>query len=497
MDLFSLMGLVPEEKTEPTKRLGKKVDKRIDKKDNKKNVFKLPATVIVPYRLPEEVSIEGKDKISEAELCEKYGSFLCWKEIYGCIIGKFRLSATTVKGTVNTAKDVKIGDVVIPNTLTEYDKITEMLADNGFAGCKISYVNDNEYLIPVITSCDNINDECDEEAAERKLFIPGIGSYSMGGTSKTAVLEKIFGKAAAEYNVFDNGTGNLIAALGCDNSSTVAASKKDEYDISSGEVVLSLVWRKFNITPDLFNGSKKVTKDQLCSYLISQGYPEYSSNRTTFDFADEDKKLLMAILKGSSKGAVDASDAYCLEYEEKNGIEYRHEILPWGEFYIPTNNNDALGGYFHMRIPKIPVMLLYDAYVFFKEVFCTYGTEAALQLFWNPQNKRYYWYVPKQTTYIDGVDFNRDASREYTDWLIADFHSHGMFNAFYSAVDDKDEKGTRLYGVIGSLGGKSTFLLRAGCGGFFLPVQYSDAFDVADNQTSLRLSLENVCAVGR
>ena len=35
--------------------------------------------------------------------------------------------------------------------------------------------------------------------------------------------------------------------------------------------------------------------------------------------------------------------------------------------------------------------------------------------------------------------------------VVAEFHSHGSSRAFFSATDDRDEQGFRIYGVVGRL----------------------------------------------
>lgn len=488
MDLFELMGISPDAKKEEHAK-SKKITK-VSK--NKEKSFILPMNVLIPYSLP--VEIEGVGKITESELNKRYcdgATYLSWSEFTDSngrrtIIGKFKMSEVVTKGIMSSAKEIKIGNSVIPNTLTEYDTITEMLAENGFAGCQLSYVSGKDCIIPVITSCSCEN----ADSEDKKLFLPGIDTYSLNSKCEREVLEEIFGEASSEFKIWDNGD-KLIAVLSNEYKTPTTISGKEEYDISSGEVILSLVWNKFSITPSLFGGKNKVTKEQLCSYIIAQGYPEYSSNRTTFEYADKNNRnLLIAILKGSSKGA-DEYTNYSLSYEFVDGVEYRHEVLPWGEFYVSTN---MIGmGNFKLMIPKIPATLLCEAYNFFNEVFVSYGTEAALQLFFKPAANEYYWYVPKQTVSIDSVYYERDA-REYTDWLIADFHSHGHFPAGFSNADNADEKGTRLYGVMGTMNNKPTFCFRAGCGGHFLHIPIMEVFEPICHSTVhiRKLSIENV-----
>ena len=62
--------------------------------------------------------------------------------------------------------------------------------------------------------------------------------------------------------------------------------------------------------------------------------------------------------------------------------------------------------------------------------------------------------------------------------LVADFHSHGHFRAFWSDTDCRDEKGSRIYGVMGSFNEKTpTECYRVGCGGFFAELDMKNIID--------------------
>ena len=62
--------------------------------------------------------------------------------------------------------------------------------------------------------------------------------------------------------------------------------------------------------------------------------------------------------------------------------------------------------------------------------------------------------------------------------VVAEFHSHGSSSAFFSATDDWDEQGFRIYGVVGRLDTPQPELrLRVGVYGHFAPVQWSQVFD--------------------
>ncbi len=61
--------------------------------------------------------------------------------------------------------------------------------------------------------------------------------------------------------------------------------------------------------------------------------------------------------------------------------------------------------------------------------------------------------------------------------VIAEFHSHGSHSAFFSATDDRDEQGFRVYGVVGRLGKPEPELtLRIGIYGHFAPLHWSQVF---------------------
>ena len=61
--------------------------------------------------------------------------------------------------------------------------------------------------------------------------------------------------------------------------------------------------------------------------------------------------------------------------------------------------------------------------------------------------------------------------------VVAEFHSHGTSRAFFSATDDRDEQGFRIYGVVGRLDTPLPELsLRVGVYGNFAPLDWSQAF---------------------
>ena len=71
-------------------------------------------------------------------------------------------------------------------------------------------------------------------------------------------------------------------------------------------------------------------------------------------------------------------------------------------------------------------------------------------------------------------------SLEYTPpaGVVAEFHSHGTSRSFFSATDDRDEQGFRIYGVAGRLDrDRPELSLRVGVYGHFAPVEWPQVFD--------------------
>ena len=76
--------------------------------------------------------------------------------------------------------------------------------------------------------------------------------------------------------------------------------------------------------------------------------------------------------------------------------------------------------------------------------------------------------------------------------VIAEFHSHGSHRAFFSAIDDGDEQGFRIYGVVGSLDtAEPELALRVGIYVHFAPPHWSQVFD-SPHPPALRLMGEGL-----
>ena len=98
------------------------------------------------------------------------------------------------------------------------------------------------------------------------------------------------------------------------------------------------------------------------------------------------------------------------------------------------------------------------------------STERFFAVRWD--GRSYRLVVPEQEGTATSLEYTPPAG------VVAEFHSHGRSRAFFSATDDGDEQGFRIYGVVGRLDADRPDLsLRVGVYGHFAPVVWSQVFD--------------------
>ena len=97
-------------------------------------------------------------------------------------------------------------------------------------------------------------------------------------------------------------------------------------------------------------------------------------------------------------------------------------------------------------------------------------TERFFAVRWD--GRSYRLVVPEQEGTATSLEYTPPAG------VVAEFHSHGRSRAFFSATDDRDEQGFRIYGVAGRLDtDRPELSLRVGVYGHFAPVEWSQVFD--------------------
>ena len=96
-------------------------------------------------------------------------------------------------------------------------------------------------------------------------------------------------------------------------------------------------------------------------------------------------------------------------------------------------------------------------------------TERFFAISWD--GRAYRLVVPEQTGTASSLRYRPPEG------VVAEFHSHGHAAARFSATDDRDEQGFRIYGVCGRLDAERPELnLRLGLYGHFAPLRWGQVF---------------------
>ena len=170
----------------------------------------------------------------------------------------------------------------------------------------------------------------------------------------------------------------------------------------------------------------------------------------------------------------------------RDGKVYEIRNTEIGKFITPTSGDNMLSEVkpdFVSGLPLIPSSLMIKIFAFFRHfVSEDCENEALLNIYWDKEEKQFVAYAPEQTATKVSVDSKID-ERFNTDRYIhyMDIHSHNTMSAFFSRVDDMDEKATRLYSVIGRLDTHNPQIrTRISNGGKFLNIDPAQVFETAD-----------------
>lgn len=116
------------------------------------------------------------------------------------------------------------------------------------------------------------------------------------------------------------------------------------------------------------------------------------------------------------------------------------------------SNEHSLAEGFDLALPKIPKTLLDQILSFFRKLTEDHDFEAYVQIFWNPKTEEYFLFCPDQKVSKGRVKYEpSDLIAENV--LVCEIHSHNSMEAYFSPIDDDDEKkrGDRFFGVVGRL----------------------------------------------
>jgi len=341
-------------------------------------------------------------------------------------------------------------------------------------------------------------DECEESKEETTAEPTALPSSSV---DKKDVIKKVL----VTYPEFKdcltlfsgvqeaNKAGSCVIArfVPLNAVSTATPSKKETMYSTEG-TTLSLLFNRFELTPERFEGKKEVSSKELTKFLRKNGYPEYEDSRTFFVY-DEKSKLIIPNIKGSGKGtsrfhsfeaaqlAAEEEDYLLCTFEQEGKI-YRMEKT----MVSMTAATEDGEGMFHWNLRKISGNVYASIREFFRMVALRHNTEALVWIFYEPVKDEYEIYIPDQMVCHAAVKEDEYCIDRPERFRVMDIHSHGTIPAFFSSVDDADEKGNRLFGVFGSYNeNRSVFKLRAGTGEYHCTVLKEQVFDEEESEERL------------
>lgn len=490
-DLFSAFGIDEKELQELDKKpAAKKEQKKEKKKKQKETVkYKLPVQFCGGH-LREIFTDEKETAWSEEKLkSEIRGAF---KELAGIYFKLVVLDIKEKAENINTyvkpevlynefKKEEKLEfplevvagrETLWIDTKISLEEIRRLWVQEHpeYDGCKFQYDEKQKLLIPFMESnapCGKSYSlpvtvgclEYQETYQEADFGVPEVTAEAI--REKFAVKYPEFAKCGFAFQERLNLLFPILEKENGENNKNISLP----VEIKAGGFTIL-------VQPEDIHGHKSATLEEIRK-VLEETYPEYSEERTEMLY--DEKHFVIPVLKSSKKGVVIYSNDPEWGHEiqkDENQEKWRVETTPFGNFY----RNVTKGGpvRFELTAPKIPWQLITETTRIFKR---NPINEYAVQIFLDRKTRTYEIYEPEQRTSPTAVMFKRNMEKEQAKVLVMDIHSHGSFHAFFSGVDNSDEKGIRLYMVIGNLNQREqTYALRAGMAGFFGTLALSEIF---------------------
>lgn len=192
------------------------------------------------------------------------------------------------------------------------------------------------------------------------------------------------------------------------------------------------------------------------------------------------KKGVMAEYKGLFNSVEEAQKSGKLisfvPSRDGNVFEVRNNKI--GTFVAQTENAtdfQKVRAGFIPALPKIPYCIWSEIIAFFKSFVDKDGKfEALAYIYWSYKEEKYCIVIPKQKVSKDSVDAILPDFDENKYLLVAEIHSHNTMPAYFSSIDDRDEKATRIYIVAGRMDKIFPDIkARISCGGKFVEIDPS------------------------
>jgi len=142
-------------------------------------------------------------------------------------------------------------------------------------------------------------------------------------------------------------------------------------------------------------------------------------------------------------------------FPARDGRVYEMRQNELGRFITQSAGSNMLSVVepgFTPSLPPIPFKHLLEIITLFRKVESEGSREALVNVYWDKHDKNYIIDVPEQTASPVSVESGPNPEYDNERYLhYADVHSHCNMPAFFSETDNRDEKATRVYAVIGSV----------------------------------------------
>lgn len=531
--LFDALGIDFDSMAEGTRKKEKKKEKTkstkpaSSKKKNTPETISLPVEVFTGYQEPFAIDMAdlGTDKVTEEELKKVIAKkvphmtvanmVLMLKE-KKCFVG-IKAAGRVAKGTIKVTKDSKLfmpngevgpslSSIMADEECTlDLEEVGKLLPDKGLAsGFSLTKGGNDFIVLPGGEALDSKK----ELTLPLEIAVYGRSSVQVTKESIDAFVNtdtSVTGKLIEEYFVSKypefkghislktvKGQPQLLVAVFTVEEPKKAGAAKTMYPTE--DVTLSFAGvNRVTLSAELFDGKTEVTEDELLEYCHSL-YPEFKKGRTTLNYYREEK-LIIPMIKGSTKGAFglkvaeSAEDFSRLETQhlpfllrmKEQSQTFRVESTEVSLTVAAMEEAYAASGIYQLRLPKMSGKLYDKIDGFFRYIADIYGTEVLVRIFWNRKKKEYEIELPEQSVSPSSVQEESDDKdgvlRKPDCIAVAEFHSHCFYKAFFSSVDNEDELGNKIYGVLGDYSKtESNSILRAGTGGKYVYLQKKDIF---------------------
>ena len=345
-----------------------------------------------------------------------------------------------------------------------------------YAECKFQYDEKQKLLIPYFEANAPSGKTYNAPVTVGYLGIVKVyeqSDFEDGEEITEEVIQKKYAEAYPEFSecgfMYLNSENQLIPIL------------KNDKNVDTNNIALPVEVKAGGLSvivnSEDVKGKQCATLEELRK-VLEEIYPEYSKERTEMLY--DKRHFVIPILKSSRKGVVIISQDPDWKHEvteDKNHCKWRVETTPFGVFrYNLTRKTPVI---FELKTQKIPGEFFYQI----REIFIRNPREEyAVQIFYDKKKKAYELYEPVQQTTTCAVLFERNREMETNKELVMDVHSHASMPAFFSSIDNQDEKGIRLYMVLGNLDKKAfSYVLRAGLAGVYGKLKLEDVFELEEN----------------